>query len=111
MSLATPIQIRTLQRKLYLKAKAEPTYRFYLLYDKVYREDILSHAYQLAKANAGAPGVDGQTFREIESKGLAGWLAGIREELRAKTYQPQPVRWVMIPKPGGSGVMETEEGT
>src|SRR5215831_7421755 len=101
MSLETPIQIRTLQRKLYLKAKAEPAYRFYLLYDKIYREDILAHAYQLAKANGGAPGVDGQTFREIESNGLEKWLAGIREELRAKTYQPQPVRRVMIPKPGG----------
>jgi RNA-directed DNA polymerase len=101
MSLATPIQIRTLQRKLYLKAKAEPAYRFYLLYDKIYREDILAHAYQLAKANAGAPGVDGQAFREIESRGLEEWLAGIREELRAKVYQPQPVRRVRIPKPGG----------
>jgi RNA-directed DNA polymerase len=65
MSLATPIQIRTLQRKLYLKAKAEPAYRFCLLYDKINRKDILSHAYQLAKANQGAPGVDGQTFREV----------------------------------------------
>jgi RNA-directed DNA polymerase len=101
MSLATPIQIRTLQRKLYLKAKAEPAYRFYLLYDKIYREDILAHAYQLAEANAGAPGVDGQAFREIESRGLEEWLAGIREELRAKVYQPQPVRRVRIPKPGG----------
>ena len=101
MSLQTPIQIRTLQRKLYLKAKAEPAYRFYLLYDKIYREDILAHAYQLAKANGGAPGVDGQTFRVIESNGLEKWLARIREELRAKTYQPEPVRRVMIPKPGG----------
>ncbi len=101
MSLETPIQIRTLQRKLYLKAKAEPAYRFYLLYDKIYREDILAHAYRLANAKGGAPGVDGQTFREIESNGLEKWLAGIREELRAKTYQPEPVRRVMIPKPGG----------
>src|SRR6266545_3066526 len=101
MSLETPIQIRTLQRKLYLKAKAEPAYRFYLLYDKIYREDILSHAYELVKANQGAPGVDGRTFWGIETQGLAEWLAGIREELRAKTYQPQPVRRVMIPKPGG----------
>jgi RNA-directed DNA polymerase len=101
MSLTTPIQIRTFQRKLYLKAKAEPAYRFYLLYDKIYREDILAHAYQLAKANEGAPGVDEQNFREIESMGREEWLAGIREELRAKTYQPQPVRRVMIPKPGG----------
>ena len=101
MSLATPIQIRTLQRKLYLKAKAEPAYRFYLLYDKIYREDILAHAYELGKANQGAPGVDGRTFWGIETQGLAEWLAGIREELRTKMYQPQPVRRVMIPKPGG----------
>jgi RNA-directed DNA polymerase len=101
MSLETPIQVRTLQRKLYLKAKVETAYRFYLLYDKVYREDILAHAYQLVKANQGAPGVDGQTFWGIETQGLEKWLAGIRDELRAKTYQPQPVRRVMIPKPGG----------
>jgi len=101
MSLETPIQIRTLQRKLYLKAKAEPAYRFYLLYDKIYQEDILTHAYELVKANQGAPGVDGQTFWGIETQGWEKWLAGIRDELRAKTYQPQPVRRVMIPKPGG----------
>lgn len=101
MSLETPLKIRMLQRKLYLKAKAEPAYRFYLLYDKIYREDVLAHAYALAKANQGAPGVDGQSFRGIESQGLEEWLEGIREELRAKTYKPQPVRRVLIPKPGG----------
>src|ERR1035437_8265598 len=101
MSLETPIKIRMLQRKLYQKAKNEPDYRFYLLYDKIYREDILSHAYALARANKGAPGVDGQSFEEIESKGLEEWLTGIREELRNKAYQPQPVRRVFIPKPGG----------
>jgi RNA-directed DNA polymerase len=101
MSLETPIPIRILQRKLYLKAKAEPAYRFYLLYDKIYREDILAHAYELVKANQGAAGVDGQRFGEIETQGLEKWLAGIRNELRRKTYQPQPVRRVMIPKPGG----------
>jgi RNA-directed DNA polymerase len=101
MSLETPNKIRMLQRKLYLKAKAEPKYRFYLLYDKIYREDVLQHAYVLAKANKGAPGVDGQTFEKIESQGLAEWLAGIRKDLHAKTYKPQPVRRVMIPKPGG----------
>jgi RNA-directed DNA polymerase len=101
MSLETPNKIRMLQRKLYLKAKAEPKYRFYLLYDKIYREDVLGHAYVLAKANKGAPGVDGQTFEKIESQGLAEWLAGIRKDLHAKTYKPQPVRRVMIPKPGG----------
>src|SRR5580704_15649197 len=101
MSLETPIKIRMLQRKLYQKAKEEPNYRFYLLYDKMYREDILAHAYALAKSNQGAPGVDGQSFQGIESKGLEGWLNGIREDLRAKTYRPQPVLRVNIPKPGG----------
>ena len=103
MSLATPIAIRTLQRKLYRKAKAEPAFRFYLLYDKIYREDILRHAYALARANAGASGVDGMTFAAIEAMGLEGWLAGLREELISKTYRPDPVRRVMIPKPNGEG--------
>src|ERR1700736_6180465 len=88
MSLETPEKIRNLQRKLYCKAKAEPAFRFYLLYDKICREDILRHAYALARANAGAPGVDA-------------WLAGLRGELVSKTYRPDPVRCVMIPKPGG----------
>jgi RNA-directed DNA polymerase len=101
MSLETPIKIRMLQRKLYQKAKGEPNYRFYLLYDKMYREDILAHAYAMAKSNQGAPGVDGQTFWGIETLGLEEWLTGIRNDLRAKTYQPQAVRRVMIPKPGG----------
>lgn len=101
MSLATPERIRILQRKLYLKAKAEPAFRFYLLYDKICRADILRHAYALARANEGAPGVDGMTFATIEAKGLEAWLAGLREDLIAKTYRPEPVRRVMIPKPGG----------
>jgi RNA-directed DNA polymerase len=101
MSLTTPIAIRTLQRKLYRKAKTEPAFRFYLLYDKIYREDILRHAYALARANAGAPGTDGKTFVAIEASGLEGWLAGLREELILKTYRPDPVRRVMIPKPDG----------
>ena len=101
MSLETPFKIRMLQRKLYLKAKAEPDYRFYLLYDKIYREDVLAHAYDLAKANKGAPGVDEQTFEQIESRGLKEWLDGIGKELRAKTYKPQPVRRVMNPNAGG----------
>jgi RNA-directed DNA polymerase len=101
MSLETPISVRTLQRKLYRKAKQEPDFRFYLLYDKIYREDILNHAYELVKANKGAPGVDGQTVEQIESQGRPEWLEGIRKDLHDKTYKPQPVRRVMIPKPGG----------
>src|SRR5271165_2848391 len=103
MSLATPTTIRTLQRKLYRKAKAEPAFRFYLLYDTIYREDILRHAYALARANAGAPGVDGMTFAAIEASGLEAWLAGLRAELVSKTYRPDPVRRVRIPKGEGAG--------
>ena len=101
MSLKTPEPIRQLQRKLYAKAKQEPKFRFYLLYDKVYRADLLRHGYALAKANGGAPGVDGKTFAAIEADGLEGWLEGLRKELHEKTYEPSPVRRVMIPKPGG----------
>jgi RNA-directed DNA polymerase len=101
MSLTTPGKIRELQIKLYRKAKNEPGFRFYQLYDKVYREDILNHAYKLARANQGAPGVDGESFEDIETKGLEEWMKGLREELRNRTYRPQPVRRVRIPKPGG----------
>jgi len=101
MSLATSEKIRTLQRKLYRKAKAEPAFRFYLLYDKIYREDILRHAYAVARANAGAGGVDGVSFAQIEASGLEAWLAGLREELVSKTYRPDPVRRVTIPKLDG----------
>ena len=101
MSLIKPEKIRTLQRKLYGKAKAEPEFRFYQLYDKVWRDDILDYAYVLARNNRGAPGVDGVTFAMIEEEGREAWLAALREELRAKTYRSQPVRRVLIPKPGG----------
>ena len=100
-NLETPEKIQTLQRKLYLKAKNEPEYRFYLLYDKVYRSDILAHAYRLAKANGGAPGVDGLTFECIERQGVEGFLAELQEELKRQTYRPKPVRRVYIPKPNG----------
>src|SRR3954467_2707043 len=101
MSLTTPDKIRSLQRKLYCKAKAEPTFRFYLLYDKICREDILVHAYRLARVNAGAPGVDGMTFAQIEEQGLEAWLAGLRAELVSKIYRPDPVRRGMIRKANG----------
>ena len=101
MSLETPIKIREFQRKLYAKAKQELGYRFYLLYDKIHREDILAHAYELAKANGGAPGVDQQSFTGIELAGRDAWLASLSKELIEETYKPAPVRRVMIPKPGG----------
>ena len=101
MSLSTPEKIRRLQTKLYVKAKREPDHRFFHLYDKVWREDILEHGYRLAKANGGKPGVDGMTFASIEKGGRKEWLAALREELRAKTYKPDPVRRVMIDKQGG----------
>ena len=101
VSLETPIKIREFQRKLYTKAKQEPVYRFYLLYDKVCREDILAHAYAMAKANGGAPGVDGEGFAEIEAAGRERWLAELRQELIEERYRPQAVRRVMIPKANG----------
>ena len=100
-SLETPDKVRELQIKLYRKAKSEPDFRFYLLYDKIHRADVLQRAWLLAKANNGAPGVDGQSFEQIESEGMMEWLDGLRKELHDKTYRPQPVRRVMIPKPGG----------
>lgn len=106
MSLTTPDKIRTLQRKLYLKAKAEPAFRFHQLYDKVWRADLLAHAYALARANAGAPGVDGVTFAMIEAAGLEEWLAGLCEDLRQKTYRPRrrraAARHPDDPGPGGA---------
>src|SRR4029078_13731895 len=103
MNLTTPDKIRNLQRKLYCKAKAEPTFRFYLLYDKICREDILLHAYRLARVNAGAPGVDGMTFAQIEKQGLEAWLAGLRMELVSKTYRPDPGRRARLPQAQGGG--------
>jgi RNA-directed DNA polymerase len=79
VSLTTPDKIRQLQKKLYLKAKQEPDYRFYLLYDKVYREDILAHAWQLVREHNGAPGVDGMSCESIVARGEVAWLAGIRK--------------------------------
>jgi RNA-directed DNA polymerase len=101
MSLQTPEEIRRLQRKLYIKAKQEPAYRFYLLYDKLYRPDLLRHAYLLCKANGGSAGVDGVRFEDIEKAGREQWLAALGKELHEQSYRPAAVRRVMIPKPGG----------
>jgi RNA-directed DNA polymerase len=83
--------------------KAEPAFRFYLLYDKICRGDILLHAYRLTRANVGAPGVDEVTFAAIEDRGLEAWLTGLREDLVWKRYKPDPVRRVMIQKANGDG--------
>ena len=100
-SLETPDKIRTLQRKLYVKAKAEPEFRFYLLHDKFCRADMLAHAYALARRNDGSAGVDGVTFEDVERAGVEAWLEALREDLASMKYRPAPVRRVMIPKPGG----------
>jgi len=100
-TLETPVRIRELQRALYLRAKQDPRFRAYALYDKVYRRDLLAHAYALAKANGGAPGPDRCTFDTIEADGREGWLDELREELQTKTYRPGPVRRVYIPKLNG----------
>jgi RNA-directed DNA polymerase len=101
VSLIPPPKVGKLQETLHAKAKRAPTYRFYALYDKVYRADVLWHAYQCCRANDGSAGVDGQTFEDIEAYGLLTWLGELAEELRKKTYRPQAVRRVYIPKPDG----------
>lgn len=101
MSLSPLDSVQKLQQTLHAKAKGSPTYRFYALYDKVYRQDVLWSAYQQCRANGGAPGVDGQTFEDIEACGVAKWLGELEEELKTKTYRPSPVRRVWIPKPDG----------
>ena len=102
MRLETPEKIRDLQRKLYLKAKKEPKFRFYLLQDKVWREDVLQHAYRLVRANGGAPGIDGVTFQSLRTEeGETEFLVKLQQELKEKSYQAQPVRRVYIPKTDG----------
>jgi RNA-directed DNA polymerase len=100
-TLETPTKLRELQRALYLRAKREPKFRFYALYDKVYRKDVLAHAYALCKAKDGAAGPDGRTFDDIEASGREALLEELREELTRKRYRPGPSRRVYIPKPNG----------
>src|SRR5216684_606785 len=101
MNLTTPASVQKLQTALHAKAKESPNFRFYALYDKVYRKDVLAFAYECCKANGGAAGVDGQTFKDIEAYGTERWLDELAQELKSRTYQPLPVRRVYIPKPDG----------
>ncbi len=101
MSLVPPPKVQKLQTALHAKAKGSPGYRFYALYDKVHRRDVLEFAYLRCRSNDGAPGVDGQTFEAIEAYGRDRWLDELTTELRDRTYRPSPVRRVLIPKPDG----------
>jgi group II intron reverse transcriptase/maturase len=101
MNLTTPSSVQKLQTALHDKAKGSPNFRFYALYDKVHRQDVLVFAYECCKANGGAAGVDGQTFEDIEEYGVTKWLDELMQELKSRTYRPQPVRRVWIPKPDG----------
>jgi group II intron reverse transcriptase/maturase len=101
MNLVPPPKVGKLQKALHAKAKGAPNYRFYALYDKVCRLDVLSYAYGCCEANRGAPGVDGQTFEQIEAYGWERWVGELANALREKTYRPQAVRRVFIPKPDG----------
>ena len=101
MTLATPASVQKLQTALHGKAKESPSFRFYAVYDKVYRKDVLAFAYACCQANAGTAGVDGQTFEDIEAYGVERWLDGLVQELKTRTYRPLPVRRVYIPKPDG----------
>jgi group II intron reverse transcriptase/maturase len=100
-NLSTPNSVQKLQTALHAKAKAEAGYRFYALYDKISREDILTHAYAQCRSNKGAPGVDGQDFADIEAYGVERWLAELALALREATYRPEPIRRVFIPKANG----------
>ena len=100
-NLATPLSVQKLQTALHAKAKENPSFRFYALYDKLYRADVLQYAYACCKANQGAPGVDGKRFEDIEAYGLERWLGELAQELRKETYEPEAIRRVYIPKPNG----------
>lgn len=101
MSLPPPSTVQKLQEALHAKAKGAPGYRFYALYDKVHRRDVLEWAYHRCRVNGGAPGVDRQTLEDIEAYGLDRWLDELAADLKARSYRPQPVRRVFIPKGDG----------
>ena len=101
MSLQAPEKVQKLQQTLHAKAKGSPEFRFYALYDKLYRADVLAHAYRLARSNGGKPGVDGEDFSTIEAYGVERWLGELAQALREKRYRASPVCRVYIPKPNG----------
>src|SRR5438046_649049 len=100
-NLATPASVQKLQMALHAKAKAEAGYRFYALYDKISRDDILAHGYAQCRSNKGAPGVDGQEFADVEVYGVERWLGELALALREESYRPDPIRRVFIPKANG----------
>jgi RNA-directed DNA polymerase len=100
-NLSTPKSVQKLQMALHAKAKTEAEYCFYALYDKIYREDILAHAYAQCRSNKGSPGVDGQDFADIEAYGVSRWLGELAIALKEETYRPDPIRRVFIPKANG----------
>ena len=102
MSLTTPESVWQLQEVLRAKAKREPAARFHSLYDKIYHKDVLWHAWRCCRGNGGAPGVDRVSFEQIEARGVNEWLEELTKELRERTYRPQAVRRVWIPKPGST---------
>ena len=101
-NLSTPKSVQKLQTALHAKAKTEAGYRFYALYDKIYREDILAHAYAQCRSNKGAPGVDGQDFSDVDAYGVQRWLGELTLALKEETYRPDPIRRVFIPKANGN---------
>jgi retron-type reverse transcriptase len=100
-NLTTPERVQKLRTALHAKAKAEPSFRFYALYDKIYREDVLAHAYAQCRANQGAPGIDGQDFTAVEAYGVERWLGELAQALKEEAYRPEPIRRVYIPKANG----------
>ena len=100
-NLSTPKSVQKLQMALHAKAKAEAGYRFYALYDRIFRKDVLAHAYALCRSNRGAPGVDRQDFADVEEYGVERWLGELALALKEESYRPDPIRRVFIPKTNG----------
>ena len=102
MSLVTPPKVEKLRMALHAKAKEEPEFRFYQLYDKLYREDILEFAYRCSRSKKGGSGIDGVSFEQIESESSEAWLGKVMQELKQKTYKAEPLKRVWLDKPDGT---------